>query len=253
MADAGVQVLGPDDLGDPTATAWTEAGEIDQRGHELGLRLAYNIDDLVEQIARRVRELLDAGWIKVTIVTDHGWHLLPGGLPKNEGLKAAATATRKGRCARIKEGAHTDLPTVPWYWDSNVRIALAPGIECFEANQVYEHGGASPQECVVPWIAVTATTTGRSAGAEIAKARWRGLTLVVEFAELAADATVDLRMNAGDPGSSVAQRGRSTSQANKVMLLVEDDGLEGKQVRLVVAAKDATLLIDHPTTVGRND
>jgi hypothetical protein len=253
MAEAGVQVLGPDDLGDPKATAWTEAGEIDQRGHELGLRLAHTIEDLVERIARRVRELLDEGWEKVTIVTDHGWHLLPGGLPKNEGLKVATTATKKGRCARIKEGAVTELPTVPWYWDRNVRIALAPGIECFEANQVYEHGGASPQECVVPRITVTAAATRQSAGAEISKARWRGLTLVVEFAELPVDAVVDLRTNAGDPGSSVAQRGRSTSQANKVMLLVEDDDLEDAQVRLVVAAKDNSLLIDYPMTVGRND
>ncbi|MEJ7784911.1 MAG: BREX-1 system phosphatase PglZ type B [Solirubrobacteraceae bacterium] len=253
MAEADVEVLGHDDLGDPTARAWTEAGEIDQRGHELGLRLAYNIDDLVERIARRVRELLDGGWQKVTIVTDHGWHLLPGGLPKNEGLKVAATATKTGRCARIKEGAHTELPTVPWHWDPNVRIALAPGIECFEANQVYEHGGVSPQECVVPRIAVASAATGHSPGPEITKVRWRGLTLVVEFADLAADATVDLRTNAGDPASSVAQRGRSTSQANKVMLLVEDDDLEGKQVRLVVAARDETLLIDHTTTVGRND
>ena len=142
---------------------------------------------------------------------------------------------------------------MPWHWDPDVRIALAPGIECFEANQVYEHGGASPQECVVPRIAVTAAAAGQPAGAEITKARWRGLTLVVEFAELPAGATVDLRANAGDPGSSVAQRGRATSQANKVMLLVEDDDLEGAQVRLVVVAKDQTLLIDHPTTVGHND
>lgn len=253
MADAGIQVLGPDDLGDPTTTAWTEAGEIDQRGHELGLRIAHNIDDLVQRISRRVRELLDGGWQKVTIVTDHGWHLLPGGLPKNEGLSPAVTATKKGRCARIKEGAQTELPTVPWYWDPDVRIALAPGIECFEANQVYEHGGASPQECVVPRIAVTAAAAGEAAGVEIAKTRWRGLTLVVEFAELPAGATVDLRTSAGDPASSVAQRGRATSQPNKVMLLVEDDDLEGTHVRLIVATKDQTLLIDHPTTVGRND
>jgi len=252
MADAGIQVLGPDDLGDPTTTAWTEAGEIDERGHELGLRLAQNIDDLVQRIARRVRELLDGGWQKVTIVTDHGWQLLPGGLPKNEGLPPAVTTTKKGRCARIKEGAQTGLPTVPWYWDPNVRIALAPGIECFEANQVYEHGGASPQECVVPRISVTAAVR-EAADVEIAKARWRGLTFVVEFAELPAGATVDLRTSAGDPGSSIAQRGRATSQANKVMLLVEDDDLEGTKARLVVAAKDQTLLIDHPTTVGHND
>jgi hypothetical protein len=253
MTDAGIQVLGPDDLGDPTTTAWTEAGEIDQRGHELGLRLAHNIDDLAQRITRRVRELLDGGWQKVTIVTDHGWHLLPGGLPKNEGLSPAVTATRKGRCARIKEGAKTELPTVPWHWDPDVRIALAPGIECFEANQVYEHGGASPQECVVPRIAVTLAPAGEAAGVEITKTRWRGLTLVVEFDELPAGATVDLRTSAGDPGSSVAQRGRATSQPNKVMLLVEDDDLEGTHARLIVAAKDHSLLIDRPTTVGRND
>jgi hypothetical protein len=88
---------------------------------------------------------------------------------------------------------------------------------------------------------------------EIAKTRWRGLTLVVEFAKLPAGATVDLRTSAGDPGSSVAQRGRATSQPDKVMLLVEDDDLEGTPVRLIVATKDQTLLIDHPTTVGRND
>lgn len=253
MVDAGVQVLRSDDLGDPTTTAWTEAGEIDQRGHELGLRLAHNVDDLVERIARRARELLDGGWQKVTIVTDHGWQLVPGGLPKNEGLPPAVTATKKGRCARIKEGAHTELRTVPWHWDPDVRIALAPGIECFEANQVYEHGGASPQECVVPRIAITASAVEQPSGPEIVKSRWRGLTLVVEFAELPAGATVDLRTNAGDPGSSVAQRGRATNQPDKVMLLVEDEDLEGTQVRLVVAAKDQTLLIDHPTTVGRND
>lgn len=253
MTDAGVQVLGPDDLGDPTATAWTEAGEIDQRGHELGLRLAHSIDDLVERIARRVRELLDHGWQTVTIVTDHGWHLLPGGLPKNEGLTPAVTATKKGRCARIKPGAQTQLPTVPWHWDPDVRIALAPGIECFEANKVYEHGGASPQECVVPRISVVVAVAGQPTGAEIARMRWRHLTLVVEFATLPAGAAVDLRTSAADPGSSIAQRGRATSQADKVMLLVEDDDLEGTQVRLVVIAKDQTLLIDQTTTVGHND
>lgn len=253
MDEAGVEVLGADDLGDPAATAWTEAGEIDQRGHVLGLELAHAIDDLVERIAVRVRELLDGGWQKVTIVTDHGWHLVPGGLPKNEGLKPAVTAVRKGRCARIKAGAPTNLPVVPWHWDKDVRIALAPGIECFEANQVYEHGGASPQECVVPRITVIAAAGLQPAGVEIAKARWRGLTFVVEFAALPAGATVDLRVDAGDPASSVAERSHATGPIDKFMLLVEDEDLEGTNVRFVVMAKDETLLLDRPTTVGRND
>ena len=80
----------------------------------------------------------------------------PSGLPKNESLPVAATVSKKGRCARVKDGASVDVPTVPWHWDNDVRIAVAPGISCFEANQTYEHGGVSPQECFVPRLTVTA-------------------------------------------------------------------------------------------------
>ena len=37
-------------------------------------------------------------------MTDHGWLLLPGGLPKTQ-LNEGLTETRWGRCALIKEGA----------------------------------------------------------------------------------------------------------------------------------------------------
>ncbi len=143
------------------ASAWTETGEIDHKGHDLGVRLAHELDDEVSRIARRIRDLLDAGWSTVTVVTDHGWLLLPSGLPKNEGLPVAATVSKKGRCARVKDGATVDVPTVPWHWDKDVRIALAPGISCFEANQTYEHGGVSPQECIVPRLTVRAGATRR--------------------------------------------------------------------------------------------
>lgn len=252
MAAADLQVLGPHDPGDPTGIAWTEIGEIDQRGHDQGLRLAHSIDDQVDRIARRLRELLDAGWKQVTVVTDHGWLLLPDGLPKNENLPVAVTEAKKGRCARIKDGADVTVPTVPWYWDADVRIALAPGIECFEANQPYEHGGVSPQECVVPRLTVTTGEVLTTAGAEITKTKWRGLTFVVEFAGLPDGATVDLRTQAGDAGSSVAELARVTGGAGKVILLVEDEDLEGQPVQLVVVAADGALLLQRETTVGQN-
>ena len=116
----------------------------------------------------------------MTVVTDHGWLLVPGGMQKTD-LPAAIADVKKGRCARLKPGAETDVPTVPWHWDTEVRIAIAPGITCFEANKVYEHGGVSPQECVVPRIAVAVGSAPQSGGAEITKARWHGLTLVVEY------------------------------------------------------------------------
>ena len=34
------------------------------------------------EIRDRITELLAAGWKRVRVVTDHGWLLLPGGLPK---------------------------------------------------------------------------------------------------------------------------------------------------------------------------
>ena len=251
MADADVQVLGADDIGDPTGIAWTETGAIDRRGHELGVRLAQEIGDEVQRIATRIEDLLDAGWKKAVVVTDHGWLLLPGGLPKNEDLPVAVTETKKGRCARIKAGADVSVPTVPWHWDNGVQIAVAPGITCFEANQTYEHGGVSPQECIVPRMTVS-RGADTSTGATITNMKWRGLTLVIEFSGLPDGATVDLRTAAGDAESSIADMGRVTGGQGKVILLVGDDDLEGRQAVLVVIGADGSLLLQRETTVGQN-
>jgi len=252
MSEAGVQVLGPQDLGDPTGRGWTETGEIDHKGHDLGPRLAHEIDGEVQRIARRIRDLLDAGWSKATVVTDHGWLLLPSGLPKSEGLPVAATVAKKGRCARVKDGAAVGVPTVPWHWDKDVCIAVAPGISCFEANQTYEHGGVSPQECVVPRLTITTTATTPATRAEISNLKWRGLTLVVEFADLPDGAKVDLRRYAGDADSSIADLARVTGGSGKVILLVEDEDLEGETAQLVVVAADGTVLLQRETTVAQN-
>lgn len=252
LNESGVQVLGPQDTGDPAGKAWTETGEVDHKGHDLGVRLAHEIEDEVSRIAHRIRDLLDAGWSTVTVVTDHGWLLLPSGLPKNEGLPIAATVSKKGRCARLKEGASVEVPTVPWHWDKDVRIAVASGISCFEANQTYEHGGVSPQECVVPRLTVTATATVPTSRAEFTSIKWRGLTLVVEFADLPDGAKVDLRRHAGDAASSIADLARVTGGTGKVILLVEDEDLEGEQAQLVVVADDGHVLLQRETTVAQN-
>ena len=252
LADAGVQVLTSQELGNPSGRAWTEAGEIDHKGHDAGTRLAHEIDAEVSRIARRTRDLLDAGWSVVTIVTDHGWLLLPPGLPKNENLPAAAAITKKGRCARLKDGALVDIPTVPWHWDKDVRIAIAPGISCFEANQPYEHGGVSPQECFVPRLTVMASAGTATSRAEITSIKWRGLTLVVEFSDLPDGAKVDLRRHAGDESSTIANQARFTSGTGKVILLVEDEDLEGTSAQLVVVGTDGTVVLQRETTVVHN-
>jgi hypothetical protein len=245
-------VLGPTETGDPSRTAWTETGEIDHHGHDVGLRLVDYLDEEIERITARIRELLDAGWQRVEVVTDHGWVLLPGGLEKVE-LPPATTEVKKGRCARLKDGASVDVPTVPWFWDPNVRIALAPGVTCFEANKEYEHGGVSPQECIVPRLTVRAgslaATTG---GPEFTKVKWLGLQCRVEFAGVTDKAVVDLRGLPAEPKSSIAEHAKETSAAGKVSLIVPDEEHEGERAYLVLVGPDGQILAQREVVVGRN-
>ena len=143
MAENKVQVLAIEEAGDPSGTAWTEVGEIDRRGHDFGMSLAREVEFEIDRVARRVRELLDAGWARVQVVTDHGWLLIPGGMQKTE-LPVALTEVKKGRCARLKPGATTELPTVPWHWDRDVRIAVAPGHYMLRGGQGLRAWGGKP-------------------------------------------------------------------------------------------------------------
>ena len=150
LAQNGIQDLpSRDDFGDPNGLAWDERGAVDQYGQQHGWMLAHHVHDEVDRLADRIGMLLDHGWQEVIVVTDHGWLLLPSGLPKAE-LPAHLTIERKGRCAVLSPNAQTGQLTVPWHWNPAVRIAIAPNIHCFEAGKEYEHGGISPQECVLP-------------------------------------------------------------------------------------------------------
>jgi hypothetical protein len=251
MADNGVQVLSPTETGNPKGAAWAEAGEIDHRGHDVGARLVDHLDEEVGRIVARIRQLLDAGWERVDVLTDHGWVLLPGGMEKVE-LPPATTEVKKGRCARLKDGAVVEVPTVPWFWDPEVRIALAPGVTCFEANKEYEHGGVSPQECIVPRLTVTAGAATTTGGPEFTKVKWLGLQCRIEFTGATDKVVVDIRGLPAEPKSSIAERAKETSSAGKVSLLVPDDDHEGERAQLVLVAPDGQILAQREVVVGRN-
>jgi hypothetical protein len=251
MGDNGVQVLGPTETGDILGTAWAEVGEVDHRGHDMGIRLVEHLDDEVNRIVGRTRELINAGWERVELLTDHGWLLLPGGMEKVE-LPPATTEVKKGRCARLKDGAVVEAPTVPWFWDADVRIAIAPGATCFEANKEYEHGGVSPQECIVPRLIVKAgeKTTGR--GPEFTKVKWLGLQCRIEYSGVTDKVLVDLRGLPAEPSSSIAEQAKETSGAGKVSLLVPDEDHEGERAYLVLVAANGQILGQREVVVGRN-
>ena len=62
----------------------------------------------------------------------------------------------------IKEGATVDVPTVPWFWDSDVRIALAPGATCFEANKAQ---GTGPNGSRIDFVMASPTLEPQAAQA----------------------------------------------------------------------------------------
>ena len=137
VADEGFQILGAEELGDIAGRAWAESGDIDEYGHNNGWKVGHYAATELRRLAERIAGLLDHGWQRVVLVTDHGWLLMPGDLPKVE-LPEHLAETRKGRCARLKEGSQADQQVVPWHWDRTVRIAMAPGIHCYEAGNEYE-------------------------------------------------------------------------------------------------------------------
>ena len=71
-------------------------------------------------------------------------------------LHAKLTETKWSRCAVLKEAAPgVEAMVLPWSYGPEVRIALAPGIGAFRAGKVYDHGGLTLQESVVPMLDVT--------------------------------------------------------------------------------------------------
>ena len=247
MAGKGFEVLGAEEFGDVSGRAWCESGNIDEYGHIHGWMVAHHTAAELRRVAERIAGLLDHGWRKVVVVTDHGWLLLPGGLPKAE-LPEHLTETRKGRCARLKEGSLSDQQVVPWHWDRSVRIAMARGIHCYEAGKEYEHGGLSPQECVVPIL----TATGRASRAtvSIGEVRWRRLRCNVTIEGSAAGARIDIRTKGGDASTTLAMDVRELSAEGEVSLVVEDADHEGMAALIVVVGSDGTVLAQTSTIVG---
>jgi len=247
LRDRGYQVLVGDDTGSPEGCAWAEFGDLDSLGHNRGWKMAREVRRSVRELADRVEALIGAGWREVRVVTDHGWLLLPGGLPKAE-LPEHLTVVRKGRCARLRDGASTDYQTVPWSLDPDVRVAVAPGIHAYEAGKEYEHGGLSPQECVVPVLTVTSGGSPASVTVAIAGIRWTGLRCRVRVEGAPKGATVDLRSRAADPATSMTPVKHLKDGA--ASLPVADDSREFDAAILVVLSSDGQVLAQDLTTVG---
>lgn len=249
LTDQGFQVLDKHGCGDPAGRAWVECGDLDHYGHAHGLRLARDMDTQLSQIVERLTELSEAGWARFRIVTDHGWLLVPGGLPKSD-LQKFETETRWGRCAVLKDSSHGTPLTFGWDWCKDVQIAFAPGISNFIAGEEYTHGGLTLQECLVPVLELAIAGGASSAvKVDITKVTWTGLRCKVEVAPAVAGLSVDIRTKAALEGSTLLTHVK-LFENGKASVAVEDDSKEGTAAFVVVLDSAGAVVQKKSTTVG---
>ncbi|MGH2586479.1 MAG: BREX-1 system phosphatase PglZ type B, partial [Dehalococcoidia bacterium] len=249
LQENGWQDLASGEMGYPSGRAWVEGGDIDTQGHNLAAKFPRRLEKEVKGIVEHVMSLLEWGWKRVVVVTDHGWLYLPGGLPKVE-LPIHAAEVRKGRCARLKESTTVDHQILAWRWDPKVRIAVAPGIGCYEAGKVYEHGGISPQESITPRLTVEPRQPSVPAGiVRISSVRWVGLRCRIEVTGAPEGALVDLRTLPADAHSSIAAEPKPV-EVETAALVVPDDTLEGRPAVIVVLSEEGDVLAQQPSVVG---
>lgn len=248
LAEADYQVLKDSDFGDTSGRGWTEHGQLDRMGHDEGAKLARRIDEQVRELTERIEALLGAGWKSVRIVTDHGWLLMPGGLPKIE-LPKVLVETRWGRCATLKPSTKgDDLLTVDWHWSPSVRIALAPGIGCFQAGVEYAHGGLSLQECLTPVIQVSGNT--QTSRVTIDEVTWpRALRCRVTLSGHDATTLVDIRTKPDDPQTSVLFEPKPASLDAPTSLPIARDDLLGTAIH-IVALQNGKVVARVLTSIG---
>ena len=246
----GWQFLGSDETGDPSGSAWTEAGALDKRGHTEGWKLARSVEAEVRDLVSRIGALLKAGWTEVIVVTDHGWLLVPGGLPKVE-LKLFLAETRWGRCAALKSEAKTNVLAFKWHWNPEVMMASPPGAGCFRASMEYSHGGVSLQEMVTPVLRVkTARSTGGSA--RLLEAKWTGAKCRVSVGGDCLGVRVDIRTSQSDPKTSLLadKQAREITLDGKVTVFLENDADIGRKAEIVLSDSNGQVIDSLSTTLG---
>lgn len=225
---------------------WAETGRFDEEGHALGARLAERLSAGIRDAADRVLQLVRTGR-SVRIVTDHGWLLMPGGLPSaalDVGL--VEPNGKRTRCAMVKPKAQTSYLQVPWSWNHEISIAAATGARSFYASYEYAHGGISPQECILPVLEVDGSEIQRDVS--VGRAGWEGLRLRVEVTG-GADLHVDLRLGADTSGPTLIKGGRVLDEKGRTSFLVSDEH-EREVACLVVLDDDGRVLTQRVLTVG---
>ncbi len=233
---------------DPSQLYWMEIGDIDEKGHQEQAAMLRRVPQLLSELKDTINRISEKGIKEITIVTDHGWLLLPGGLPKAK-LHKDLVETRWGRCAELKEGVTTELLQLPWTWNPNIHIAYAPGISFFKKNEEYAHGGISMQECMIPLISIKIKEAKLSAKVFIEAYKWTGLRLQVKTSAADAGYSLDIRTKRDDTKSSILlTKPKYTDNYWKLMV---DSDFEGQACTLILLNPTGIIVDSKLIEAGR--
>jgi hypothetical protein len=221
---------------------WCEAGKVDTYGHKLGEELADHLPKELAIVSDTIHKLLAAGWTRVIVVTDHGWLLMPGNLPKFD-LPGCVSDNKWSRTAAIKGESKPDVPQIPWYWNDTCHVAVPHGANAFK-NTAYSHGGISPQECIIPVLTVS-PALGDVATTRITNLKWSGLRCQIDVSGKNEGLVASVRLQAGNELAS-----KPVEPDGHVSLLVSDDDQLGGAAELVVATSEGTVVATQTTTIG---
>ena len=250
LQESGWTVLERTEMGDGTGTAWCEFGDIDHEGHNRGWKLARHIDALLGEIQERITSLLKADWQRVRVVTDHGWLLLPGGLPKIE-LPSALADSKWGRCAALKPGASSNERLFPWYWNPQQHFALADGISCYKRGEDYSHGGLSLQECLTLQLTVSRDQVATASETiTITDMVWKGLRCTVAVEGECGGLKLDIRSQPGNSDSSLVLSLKPFKSNGTASVVVEDEELEGQEASVVLLNAAGAPVAQAATVIG---
>lgn len=234
---------------DSSVKSWQEIGDIDTKGHEEQSDMVKRIDELFEQVLETIDVAFEKGVKRIKIVTDHGWLLMPGGLPKTQ-LNAGLAETRWGRCAIIKDGAKTDLLHIPWRWNPNIFIAYAPGINFFKINEEYAHGGISIHECLVPEIIIE-NPNAQNIDTEFKEVKWVNLKCAIQTTNVPDGFKIDIRTKYNDALTSVLDvSSKGKKIIGNIVTLLIDDAYEYQSATIVLLDENDRILNKKPTTIG---
>ena len=248
MANEGWDILSDGYVQKDSNYGWYEFGRIDEEGHNIGWRVALQVENYLNEVIERVEGLLKAGWSEVRIVSDHGWVMIPDGLPKVP-IAKSLTDSKWGRCAAIKQGALYDGAYYPWHWNKNVHFALADGVGCYRNGIEYTHGGVSLQESLMLQLVIKGKQDSSfKANVTVTDVAWKGMRCKIAVEGYHNGFKADIRLKPALAESSIVMGIKKFNEDGIASVVIDDDSNEGKDAYIVIL-NDHDLVVYQTTTV----